>query len=428
MNLLFLCHRIPYPPNKGDKIRSFNEIKHLSKKHDISLVCLVDDRKDLMHIDELKKYCKTIDYDVISPNWQKFKSLAYLFSKKPLSVPYFYSRKLQSAVDYRHSTIKFDAVFAFSSPMAEYVFKSRVIQLTPHPSPLPSGERYGAYPRLIMDFVDVDSDKWRMYSEHSFFPKSLIYKNEWKRLMKYERKVAGIFDISVFVSDAEVGIFKSFMPDAKAIAVPNGVDMAYFKSPHPPFTKVGQGGIVAGERKEFNILFTGAMDYFPNEDGVLYFYNEAWPNIKDKLPQARFYIVGNNPSRRIKNIAKKDKNVIVTGYVSDVRDYFSIADIFIAPLRFARGIQNKVLEALASGLPVIATPQAVQGITIKPQDEGEYLFIEDSAFNFSDRIIQLAGGPLNGNTFQRSQSFLMQNHDWAKNMTRLEKMALTREQ
>ena len=417
MNILFLCHRIPYPPNKGDKIRSFNEVKYLSKKHKIYLAFLIDDEKDLPYVNELKKYCETIDYDFIRPGWQKIKSLPYLLSRKPFTVPYFYSKKLQKAVDYRLSTVKFDAVFAFSSPMAEYVFKSKIF-------PLPDGERgrvRGGYPKLIIDFVDVDSDKWRMYAEYSKFPKTLIYKNEWKSLMAYEKKIGKAFDISIFVSDAEVKLFKSFAPDVNAISIPNGVDLSYFSN-------TTNKTIRSNEQKGFNILFTGAMDYFPNEDGVLYFYYKIWPIIKDKLPQARFYIVGNNQSRRVKNIAKRDKDIIVTGYVSDVRDYFSITDIFIAPLRVARGIQNKVLEALAAGLPVVATPQAVQGITIKPQDEGEYLFIEDSAFNFSDRIIQLAGEPLNGNTFQRSQSFLMQNHDWAKNMTLLEKMALTGEQ
>ncbi len=417
MNILYLCHRIPYPPNKGDKIRSFNEVKYLSKKHKIYLAFLIDDEKDLPYVNELKKYCETIDYDFIRPGWQKIKSLPYLLSRKPFTVPYFYSKKLQKAVDYRLSTIKFDAIFAFSSPMAEYVFKSKIFHL-------PNGERdrvRGGYPKLIIDFVDVDSDKWRMYAEYSKFPKTLIYKNEWKSLMAYEKKIGKAFDISIFVSNAEVKLFKSFAPDVNAISIPNGVDLSCFSN-------TTNKTIRPNEQKDFNILFTGAMDYFPNEDGVLYFYYKIWPIIKYKLPQARFYIVGNNPSRRVKNIAKRDKDIIVTGYVSDVRDYFSIANIFIAPLRVARGIQNKVLEALASGLPVVATPQAVQGTTIKPQDEGEYLFIEDLAFNFSDRIIQLAGEPLNGNTFQRSQSFLMQHHDWAKNMTLLEKMALTGEQ
>ncbi len=224
MNILFLCHRIPYPPNKGDKIRSFNEVKYLSKKHKIYLAFLIDNEKDLPYVNELKKYCETIDYDFISPGWQKIKSLPYLLSRKPLTVSYFYSKKLQKAVDYRLLTIKFDAIFAFSSPMAEYVLKSKVFR-----SRFDRGERIND-PMLIIDFVDVDSDKWRMYAEYSQFPKTLIYKNEWKSLMAYEKKIGKAFDISIFVSDAEVKLFKSFAPDVNAISIPNGVDLSYFSN------------------------------------------------------------------------------------------------------------------------------------------------------------------------------------------------------
>src|SRR4030067_1025585 len=156
MNILFLCHRIPYPPNKGDKIRSFNEIKYLSKNHDIYLAFLVDDTDDLTHVNELKKFCKEIDYDVIYPGWQKIKSLPYLFTKKPLSVPYFYSKRLQKKIDKKLSEIDFDVIFAFSSPMAEYVYRSESLHFKRHNKH--SGRKMER-PRLIMDFVDVDSDK-----------------------------------------------------------------------------------------------------------------------------------------------------------------------------------------------------------------------------------------------------------------------------
>ena len=415
MNILYLCHRIPYPPNKGDKIRSFNEVKYLSKKHKIYLAFLIDDRKDLPYVNELKKYCETIDYDFIHPGWQKIKSLPYLLSRKPFTVPYFYSKKLQKAVDYRLSTIKFDAIFAFSSPMAEYVFKSKAIQLTPHPSPLPSGERgrvRGGYPKLIIDFVDVDSDKWRMYAEYSKFPKTLIYKNEWKSLMAYEKKIGKAFDISIFVSDAEVKLFKSFAPDVNAISIPNGVDFSYFSN-------TTNKTIMPDEQKDFNILFTGAMDYFPNEDGVLYFYYKIWPIIKDKLPQSKFYIVGGNPSKKLKTITGKDKDVLLTGYVDDVRQYVWKADVFVAPLRIARGIQNKILEALAAGLPVVATSRASQGIGC---NGNEFLFIENSAGKFAERTISFADKHLSGKAVEKRESFLKQKYDWSGNLIELEKI------
>lgn len=406
MNILFLCHRIPYPPNKGDKIRSFNEVKYLSKKHKIYLAFLIDNEKDLPYVNELKKYCETIDYDFISPGWQKIKSLPYLLSRKPLTVSYFYSKKLQKAVDYRLLTIKFDAIFAFSSPMAEYVLKSKVFR-----SRFDRGERIND-PMLIIDFVDVDSDKWRMYAEYSPFPKTLIYKNEWKSLMAYEKKIGKAFDISIFVSDAEVKLFKSFAPDVNAISIPNGVDLSYFSN-------TTNKTIRSNEQKGFNILFTGAMDYFPNEDGVLFFYYKIWPIIKDKLPQSRFYIVGGNPSKKLKTITEKDKDVLLTGYVDDVRQYVWKADVFVAPLRIARGIPNKILEALAAGLPVVATSRASQGIGC---NGNEFLFIENSAEKFAERTISFAEKHLSGEAIEKRESFLKQKYDWSRNLIELEKI------
>ncbi len=396
MNILFLCHRIPYPPNKGDKIRSFNEIKYLSKKHNTSLVFLIDNENDKKYIDELKKYCETIDYDVIHPKWQKIKSLPYLLFKQPISIPYFYSQKLQKVIDNRLSTVDFDVIFAFSSPMAEYVFNSKV--------------KISKKTKLIMDFVDVDSDKWRMYSEHTAFPKSLVYKNEWKGLMSYEKKIGKKFDMNIFVTDTEVELFKSFATDVKAVSVPNGVDYSFFNAVRSE----------AGSKKaHYNILFTGAMDYFPNEDGVLYFYRKIWPLIKMKTPQSKFYIVGSNPSKKVKRISGSDKDVIVTGQVSDIRKYMYKADVFVAPLRMARGVQNKVLEALASGLPVVATPQAVNGLSCNGNG---YLFIEDSDSAFAERTIQFASTRLGDEALQKRELFLKERHNWELNMALLEKV------
>ncbi len=396
MNILFLCHRIPYPPNKGDKIRSFNEIKYLSKKHNTSLVFLIDNEHDREYIDELKKYCKTIDYDVIHPRWQKIKSLPYLFCKQPISIPYFYSAQLQKLIDHRLAAIDFDVIFAFSSPMAEYVFNSTV-NIPPKT-------------KLIMDFVDVDSDKWRMYSEHTAFPKSLVYRNESKCLMNYEKKIGKNFDMSIFVTDTEVELFKSFTSDVNAVSVPNGVDSSFFSSVRPEENP---------PKEHYNILFTGAMDYFPNEDGVLYFYHNIWPLIKTRVPQSKFYIVGTNPSKKVKRLSGGDKDVIVTGQVSDIRQYMYTADVFVAPLRIARGVQNKVLEALASGLPVVTTPQAVKGLACNGDG---YLFIEHSDSAFAERTIQCARTRLDDEALRKRKLFLSEKHNWGINMALLEKV------
>jgi len=416
MNILFLCHRIPYPPNKGDKIRSFNEIKYLSRNHNLSLAFLIDKKEDIQFIDKLREYCRTIDYDVINPIWQRIKSLPFLLSKKPLTIPYFYSSKLQKAIDKRLSEINFDVIFTFSSPMAEYVLKSKF-------SPLNrlNGSNGQKRIKLIMDFVDVDSDKWRMYAEYSPFPKSFIYKREYETLRAYERQIGELFDLSIFVSDAEVKVFKSFAPNVNAVSIPNGVDISYFKDSKTSLETDPHISNLMHKRsdKHFTLLFTGAMDYFANEDGVIYFWKEIWPLVKRYFPNTKFYIVGSNPSKKIKSLSKKDRDVIVTGQVKDVREYMHKADVFIAPLRIARGIQNKVLEALAAGLPVIATPLAAQGI----ECDGEgFLFVEDSAVKFARRTVEFAMGILNKDTDKKIESFLRCRHNWDKNLSKLEKL------
>jgi sugar transferase (PEP-CTERM/EpsH1 system associated) len=394
MNILFLCHRIPYPPNKGDKIRSFNEIKHLSRKHRIFLACLIDNSDDVNYVDELKKYCDAVDYDMINPCWQKIRAIPYLFSSKPMSVPYFYSQHLQDAVDKRLSENDIDVIFAFSSPMAEYVINRA------------GGMKKQA--RLIMDFVDVDSDKWRMYSEHANLLYSFIYRKEWKSLMRYEKKVGEFFDLSLFVSNNEVLLYKSFAPDVEVMSIPNGVDVDYFTD-----TK----NVKTEENGKYVIIFTGAMDYFPNEDAVLYFADEIWPEVKKKLPGSVFYVVGGNPSKRVRALSEGNSGIIVTGYVPDVRKYYQKADLFVAPLRIARGIQNKVLEAMAAGIPVVARPEAVQGLSAS----NGFVSVAGNPDTFVDSIMEI----LNDSQKREklifdARGYINKYHNWHKNLDCLE--------
>jgi sugar transferase (PEP-CTERM/EpsH1 system associated) len=426
VNILFIVHRIPYPPNKGDKIRSFNEIKYLAQKHNLYLAFLVDDEKDLSHLDELRRYCIDVDFDVIKPRLQKFRSVPYLLTKKPLSVPYFYSKKLQAAIDRRLDEAKIDAVVCYSSPMAEYLFRSRTLDVRDiQNAGIEQGERSNMprersgqtsrpnFPRLIMDFVDVDSDKWRMYSSFSKFPLSALYRREWRCLMKYERKIGGVFDKSIFVSDREVALFKSFCRQSRnpALVIPNGVDYDYF---NPGEQNQPNNVKQQNNQSRPNILFMGAMDYFPNEDAVLYFSREVWPLVKKAMPDAKFVVVGGKPSKEVMALSEKDKGIIVTGFVQDVREYLKTADVFVAPLRIARGVQNKILEALAAGVPVVARPEAVQGL-------GECtgcVRVEETSELFALSILKLMKVPRKRHQIVAdARKFLLEHHDWEKNLT-----------
>ncbi len=357
MRILYLSHRIPFPPDKGEKIRAFHAIRHLSRRHELHLGFLVDDAGDLGYVDALRGYCASLDFAVIQPRWRKLLSLRHLLTRNALSVPYFHHPALQRAIDARLAETPMDAVICFSSPMAEYVFRN---------SALLAAQAGGATarPRLVMDFVDVDSEKWRAYAQRKFLPWKLIYAREAGLLREYEQKVAAAFDWSVFVSEREARLFRTFCSHGRVAVVPNGVDWEHFvrRGGKTDGGDCGQPGQGCAHAAGPCIVFMGAMDYYPNEDAVLWFAEEAYPLVKKELPGARFTVLGPRPSERLRRLERRCDGISVTGYVPDVRPYLRNADVFVAPLRIARGVQNKVLEAMAAGVPVVARPEAADGV------------------------------------------------------------------
>jgi sugar transferase (PEP-CTERM/EpsH1 system associated) len=210
-----------------------------------------------------------------------------------------------------------------------------------------------------MDFVDVDSDKWRQYARRAKPPMKWVYAREAERLLDFDRKVAVRADASLFVSDAEAGFFKSLIPeaDAKIHAISNGIDCAYFSPLHTlssPFQGAGP-----------HLVFTGTMDYRPNIDAVCWFAADIFPRVRNAIPAATFTIVGAKPTRQVEELAGQP-GIRVTGRVPDVRPYLAHATAIVAPLRIARGIQNKILEGMAMAKPVVTTAQGLEGIEATP--------------------------------------------------------------
>jgi sugar transferase (PEP-CTERM/EpsH1 system associated) len=392
MNILYICHRIPFPPNKGDKIRSFNQIRDLSKRHTVHLACLVDDPADLQHVTALRKYCASVEAVYRGKMAARGLALLALFTGESLSVAAFYSRELKRRIDEKIRSERFDSIFVFCSSMAGYVADISDI------------------PKVI-DFVDVDSDKWRLYADFHPFPVSWIYRREADRLAQYEEVVARQFDRSIFVSKKEVDLFQKRVSDRSISAIPNGVDLDYFYprvddtlSTEPPM-----------------IVFTGAMDYFPNVDAVRYFCAEIFPKVRKVLPDLLFYIVGRNPVSSVRALGSQE-NVIVTGTVSDVRPYLAKAKVAVAPFRIARGIQNKILEAMAMGLPVIGTSIAFQGI----EEKGETgcLSAEDPDAFVRALLLLLQDQPLRSQCGRQGRSFVERFYRWQDHGERLESLLL----
>lgn len=355
--ILYLAHRIPYPPNKGDKIRSFHQIRYLAERHNLYLACFVDDPVDLQYASALKEYCEAVRMVSLDRKEAFLGSLAALLSGQPLSVGYYASRAMKRAVKELLGMAPIDLALVFSSTMAQYI--------PDHPNF-----------RILMDFVDVDSEKWFEYAKKLPFPKSTLYRIEGSRLARYEEAVARRSDRSLFVSEAEMAVFARRFSSDRLAVVRNGVDVDYFC----PREEGAATGMVP------RLTFVGAMDYLPNTDAVMYFVSRILPRIREHHPDVEFFVVGRNPVPEILALAERDRGIRVVGTVPDVRPYLEKTFVAVAPLRIARGIQNKVLEAMAMGLPVVATPEAFEGLHARP---GEDLFVASDPETFAATVVRL---------------------------------------
>jgi len=436
MRLFYLVHRIPFPPNKGDKIRSFNQVKFLSGSNEIHLACLVDDPRDEQYSRHLRDYCKEVRAVSLNKLWARLKSILFaLVSTKPLSVNYFYSRILQNHIDRLLSLNAYDAIICFSSPMAEYLFRTPALnhrfkqvhncsnlheKSSKHSKLRIQHSTFGG-PRLMMDFCDLDSDKWRQYAEQTYYPVSLIYRMESRRLLEYEKKVNRAFDHSIFVSQQEADLFKKRYPNASNVSViPNGVDYRYF-SPSSGYSANTKNPAPSLPNCPV-LLFTGAMDYHANVDGVLWFSNEILPLIKRRVPSCKFFIVGSRPAPKVRELADRE-GIVVTGFVDDIRPYYEKATVCVIPLRLARGIQNKILEAMSMARPVVATSKALEGIRAIP---GEHAMVADSAQSFAEKVLELINNPLRRTTLgAEARRFVINHYDWQTNMQELEQLLVS---
>jgi polysaccharide biosynthesis protein PslH len=389
--ILFICHRIPYPPNKGDKIRSFNFIRHLAARHQVHLAFMVDNKDDLKNIEPLKKFAKNIFYDTLSPRVKKITSAmqALLLTSQPVSIPYFYSKKLQHKIDAFLDGNTIDSVFCFSSPTAEYLFNSRHYKGQLQKMP------------WVMDLIDVDSHKWRQYAETNRQALRWLYRREADYLLQYEKRIVKEFQQILLVSESEKKLLHKYVSAPNIKALGNGVDLEYFAP--------DKGTSTAHDAP--TLVFTGAMDYWPNIEGVEWFADAVFPLIKQAVPDVRLHIVGSNPTPQVKDLAKID-GIFVVGYVTDIRDYFAAADIAVIPLRIARGIQNKVLEAMAMGKAVVCTAEALEGITAEP---GKDLLVAGAPEAFAKAVIMLLENqPYRQQLGDMARSCMEKNYSWAK--------------
>ena len=391
--LLYLTHRIPYPPNKGDKVRSFNILRQLARAHRVWLGTFVDHRDDLQHIPTLGQWCEQVCAIPIEPRIRRIASLRGLLQGEALSLPYYRSPRLAEWMLRTVGEHDIRAAVAFSGPMAQYLGVPGLA-------------------RRVVDFCDVDSAKWTQYAGEHRWPMSWLYRREGERLLDFERTAAADCDASLFVTEAEANLFRAAAPElsTRVGVMQNGVDADFFapanagESPYPP------GGPV--------IVFSGAMDYWPNVDAVTWFAAELLPRIRQAVPEVRFCIVGMNPAPAVQALA--GEGVTVTGTVPDVRPYIAHADVVVAPLRIARGIQNKVLEAMAMARPVVVSADSATGLAARPGQDFEIAHDGDDTVR---HVVTLLADPARRSEMgTAARSCVVDYYSWQAHLAQLDSL------
>ena len=396
-NLLYLVHRIPYPPNKGDKVRSYHILKHLAARHRVFLGTFADDPDDLQHVARLRELCAELRVIELSPRLARLRSVSGFAANEPLSVAYYRDAELARWVDTTLANEAIDACIVFSSAMAQYVAGADA-------------------PRTVLiDFVDVDSAKWAQYANSRWWPLSWVYRREGSRLLAFERAAADRATRAFFVTDAEADLFRRLAPGCvgRIETIGNGVDTEQYAPSQALPSPFAAGSLP--------VVFTGAMDYWPNVDGVRWFAEEVLPRVLDALPNAHFTIVGMRPTAAVKALASA--RVTVTGTVPDVRPYLQHAAVVVAPLRVARGIQNKILEAMAMARPVVATDACGAGIDAV---NGRHFVTAHDAATMADAVVSLLrdgeAARMMGNA---ARARIVARYTWAAQLRLLEAVSYT---
>jgi sugar transferase (PEP-CTERM/EpsH1 system associated) len=392
MNVLFVCHSFPVPPKSGDKIRAYHIIRHLARQHRVVVATMTRTSADEVLASAWRDGSRPegmANVELIAPRVASTVQAARMIARLPTPVPssfgYFHSRELRRAIDAALARERFDLVFVHCSSVARYV------------------EDAQGMPK-VLDFADMDSQKWLDYGRQRGFPIALGYRIEGVKLEREERRLASAFDVCTVVTPAELATLNGFEASCRSDWFPNGVDCEYFQPSSEPYDRD-------------LVVFVGKMDYFPNEQGVVDFCRHVWPAIRAGRPGARFAVVGSNPTRAVRALSAI-RGVTVTGAVDDVRPWLARAAVAVAPLKLARGTQNKVLEAMASGIPVVASRLAARGVDAIAD---EHLLVADGPAPFADAVLRvMKDETLRARLARDGRARMLSHHTWAHAMERLD--------
>jgi len=385
VRILYVCHRFPYPPKRGGKIRPFNMIRHLSQQHEVTVCSLARSAQEAEEAKGIAPFCKRFELARVDDRLQMLRMVARLPTPQPSSFGFFRSASLARKIDRLLAEQAFDLVFVHCSSVAPYV------------------SQYRGAPK-ILDFGDMDSQKWLDYARFKPAPLNLGYWLEGKKLVREEKRLARQFDLCTATTRAEWTTLESYATGTPAEWFPNGVDSTYFAPDGEAFDPD-------------TISFVGRMDYYPNQECMLEFCSKTWPRIRERRPTAKLQIVGADPSPAIRKLGRLP-GVAVTGSVADVRPFVRRTVLMVAPLNIARGTQNKILEAMAMGVPVITSSIAAGGVDAVP---GEHLIVTTGSAECADAVLRIMSDRAErARLAAAGRARVLSHHAWPASMQRLD--------
>ncbi|MET0506810.1 MAG: TIGR03087 family PEP-CTERM/XrtA system glycosyltransferase [Burkholderiaceae bacterium] len=387
MRILFVCHRFPFPPKRGGKIRPFNMIRHLAATHEVHVASIAHDDADAEGAPGIAPYCSSylVEQPAAAVKWGRM--IARLATPQPSSIAYFQSPRLARRIRALVAARRFDLILVHCAFVAPYV------------------SAIGDVPK-ILDFGDIDSEKWLAYSNFKPFPQSLGFRLEGRKMRAAERRLAGQFDCCTATTRLEHESLLALGGARETGWFPNGVDTDFF-------CPDGEG------YDPDTIAFVGRMDYYPNQQAIRNFVDDILPKVLATRPATRLLIVGANPPAAILELGKRP-GVTVTGTVPDVRDHVRRAALTVAPLAIARGVQNKILESMALGVPVIATPVAAKGVDAAAP---AHLLVAADDASFAASVLDLLGDPARRRQLaEAGRRQVIAAHSWAASMKRLDQI------
>jgi polysaccharide biosynthesis protein PslH len=335
VNILFLTHRLPYAPNRGDRVRAFHLLREMSRWATVDVVALVHDDEEAGHASDLNQMVRSVSVARVPRLRNLVRAIASLPTSRPTTHSLLDAPEFGATVDRLAAATQPDLVLSYCTGVGPAA-------LRPSLAGVP----------LVLDMVDVDSEKWNALTERSRPPRSWIYQREARVLRPFERSMAELARVCLVVNQREKEALSRIAPRARVTVLENGVDVDALAPPQAP-------------TRDPVVVFCGVMDYAPNVEGVVWFANSVWPSVRAAHPGARFDIVGARPTRAVRALQESAAGINVTGEVADVKPYLWNAAVAVAPLLAARGLQNKVLEAVAAGLPVVVTAQVHEGLPVE---------------------------------------------------------------